>query len=173
MTVIDEDFKSDRYLAGFIDLIVAQVFGMFLLMIYTQNYSEKAMLAIPAIMAGFSMLQGLGGHLIAFYGTGFNLESNEDYITLWLIVCYILYYFLSETIFGTTIGKRKQNLKISKLEVEQNPNIFQISLRSLFRMFPFDGLIFMLFGYCIHDSWSKTRIIRVKKSSEDNEKSSK
>ncbi|MBO9199932.1 MULTISPECIES: RDD family protein [Niastella] len=79
-------------------------------------------------------------------------------IELFVVFCYLLYYYLSEAIFRQTFGKMITNSCVVSDGVElSNGRVF---LRTLCRLIPFDRIAF-LFGAKWHDRASRTAVVYV------------
>jgi len=71
---------------------------------------------------------------------------------------YLVYCFLSEAIFGQTLGKIATNSCVTG--IGYNPSADRILVRTLARLIPFDKLSF-LFGANCHDKTSNTSVVYV------------
>jgi putative Mn2+ efflux pump MntP len=86
------------------------------------------------------------------------VSPEATYILAFVI---FIYFFLSETLMGTTIGKAIFGLKVIDTKNWTKPNLFQILIRTLCRFIPFEGLSFISAkpnGW--HDSLSNTAVIK-------------
>jgi uncharacterized RDD family membrane protein YckC len=75
----------------------------------------------------------------------------------------ILYYLLSEALFGRTLGKLVTGTRVVA-ESGGRPAFWQILARSLYRFMPFEAFSFLTSrrpGW--HDRWSKTRVVTVRR----------
>jgi uncharacterized RDD family membrane protein YckC len=94
----------------------------------------------------------------------FRTQGNDNFYLLLIIVAiYILYYVLLEYFVGFTIGKFLNKTRIISLD-ETKPSFSQIVVRTFTRLIPF-GILTVLSPYqaAVHDLFSKTRVIRIKK----------
>lgn len=81
-------------------------------------------------------------------------EQILFYALIYQFVPFLLYWFISEYFFSATIGK-----KIFKLKVVATSNrFFQIFLRTLVRLLPFDLFFILINGKPLHDILSKTSV---------------
>jgi uncharacterized RDD family membrane protein YckC len=86
------------------------------------------------------------------------LDLNIDNtVTLLQIAAYPLYYFILESVFGTTIGKLLTKSKVIN-EYGTKPSPREILLRSVIRIIPFEQFSF-LSNNLWHDRWSKTWVV--------------
>jgi uncharacterized RDD family membrane protein YckC len=71
-----------------------------------------------------------------------------------------VYYSLMETVTnGKTIGKMVTGTKAIRVDSAEFTGKDAV-LRSLCRLVPFDSLC-ALFGYTLHDKWTKTRVVKL------------
>jgi uncharacterized RDD family membrane protein YckC len=97
--------------------------------------------------------------IIAFWD---NFIHSHPKNFLFVVLCiqflpFILYFFISEFIFTTTVGK-----KIMKLKIEYSGNKFFVFLiRTISRLIPLDLISFFLLkdDKLLHDYISKTRVV--------------
>mgnify|MGYP003595231409 CR=1 FL=1 len=81
-------------------------------------------------------------------------EQILFYALTYQFVPFLLYWFISEYFFSATIGK-----KIFKLKVVVTSNrFFQIFLRTLVRLLPFDLFLVLINEKPLHDKLSKTSV---------------
>lgn len=82
----------------------------------------------------------------------------EKYILLLLFLCY---YIIFETLTARTFGKRITGTKVVTIDY-QKPTFKHILIRTLLRFNPFD-LFSYAFGLSVgsHDYYSKTRVVKV------------
>lgn len=95
------------------------------------------------------------------------LTGDETKIELIEIIaypfCYFSYYFFFECLTGRTPGKMFSKSIVIQSNGEK-PTIRQIASRSILRLFPLDGLSFLLGSNIgIHDLLSQTRVVEVPK----------
>lgn len=93
-----------------------------------------------------------------------NLTRLED--ILYTSFLFIIYYFIMElSTNGRTIGKYITGTKTISIDGNK-PTTIQLIYRSLSRIVPFDPISF--FGETgWHDSWSETRVVKLKKYQEE------
>lgn len=105
--------------------------------------------------------------IVSFLAMPFAMVTNilhlitpeiEKYILLLLFLCY---YIIFETITSRTFGKRITRTKVVTIDY-QKPTFKHILLRTLLRFNPFD-LFSYAFGLSVgsHDYYSKTRVVKV------------
>ncbi|MBX7224768.1 MAG: RDD family protein [Chitinophagales bacterium] len=70
----------------------------------------------------------------------------------------VLYYFILEGIFGTTIGKLITQTRLVD-EEGNKPPLLNILIRSLSRIVPFESLSFFWSDNGWHDKWSNTYVV--------------
>jgi uncharacterized RDD family membrane protein YckC len=81
-----------------------------------------------------------------------------------MLTTYSLYYSLLEFYFGFTIGKLLNKTRVVSLNTKGKPNFSQVLIRTLTRLIPI-GFVTIVTPYraTVHDLFSKTRTIRIKK----------
>lgn len=84
---------------------------------------------------------------------------------------YILYYVIFEIRFQRTLGKMLTKTKVVTIN-EEVPSFTDIIIRSVLRIFPFDGFTFLLMPNGLHDRLSNTKVVKVNKKTTDNKASS-
>ena len=78
-----------------------------------------------------------------------------------LFVIYLGYYIIFETVKGRTLGKMVNKTLVVTFDLER-PNIKQVTIRTLLR-FPLALIWNRILVAPLHDVFSKTRVIRIKK----------
>lgn len=108
--------------------------------------------------------------LIDFYFVGFLIiiptfllwpkiiNNPKEYIITYQFICiliYILYFYILEKYYNTTLGKKLLKLKIIK---NKKSNFF---IRSVFKIVPFDIISFLFTkdGKFWHDIFSSTEVV--------------
>lgn len=122
-----------------------------------------ANLLLDSFIFGIPMgiLEFIFAEVLNAYGyDGTFFERHRDWI---IYPEFFLYYFCSECLFGTTLGKKITRTKIVTVD-GRKPSLRQCLIRSIVRFVPFEPLSFY-FGRPIgwHDSWSGTRVITKQK----------
>jgi len=85
-----------------------------------------------------------------------NQISNFGYFLQ--IVSAVLYFFISEMIFGKTFGKKLLKLKVEQSET--NNKFFTFFIRTISRLIPLDLVTFLIFeNELLHDKISKTKVV--------------
>ncbi|AMQ55263.1 RDD family protein [Algoriphagus sanaruensis] len=82
-----------------------------------------------------------------------------DELKGFLIFFYFFYYFISELLFGRTIGKLLTKTKVISIKNKLKPSFTQILVRTLCRAIPFYFLSQPLIGKGLHDHFSNTILI--------------
>ncbi len=77
-----------------------------------------------------------------------------------LIAIYYFYYLLCEFMFGQTIGKYFTHTKVVDLN-GRPPSFWNVLIRTLLRMVPFDFISYLVYSQGIHDKFSKTKLIKI------------
>ena len=77
-------------------------------------------------------------------------------------VNYFSYYFISELIFGRTIGKLFTKTKVVSVSNKGHPSIISVFIRSIIRLIPLDIISFLLFKKGWHDNFSNTTLTSTK-----------
>lgn len=112
--------------------------------------------------------------LIDFYFVGFLIiiptfllwpkiiNNPKEYIITYQFICiliYILYFYILEKYYNTTLGKKLLKLKIIK---NKKSNFF---IRSVFKIVPFDIISFLFTkdGKFWHDIFSYTEVVEIRK----------
>ena len=85
--------------------------------------------------------------------------SKED-LYLGLIAIYYLYYLVCEFMFGQTIGKWLTRTKVVGSD-ERPPSFWNVLVRTLLRMLPFDFISYLVYSQGIHDKFSRTKLIKL------------
>ena len=85
---------------------------------------------------------------------------SRDILYKIFIVTYYLYYFVSELAIGQTIGKFITKTKVVGLN-NQVPSFWNVLIRTLFRMIPFDCISYLIYSQGFHDKFSKTKLIKL------------
>jgi len=105
--------------------------------------------------------------MIEFINAVVNLTFNVDVIgflgPLFGLALSLLYYIVSEALFGRTLGKLVTGTRVVA-ESGGRAKLWQVVLRTLYRFVPFDALSFLSKrrpGW--HDRWSKTRVVRARR----------
>lgn len=88
-----------------------------------------------------------------------------------VIATYILYYVILEMRFQRTLGKMLTKTEVITIN-EEVPSFTDIIIRSVLRIFPFDGFTFLLMSNGLHDRLSNTKVVKVNKKTTDNKASS-
>ncbi len=97
--------------------------------------------------------------------TSFVEEGNDDDSLYIVIVLFsFIYYITFEGFLGTTPGK----LLLGNRVIEKEKDNTELTkgtalLRTFFRLIPFERIAFLL-GYRWHDNWSKTDVVKERKS---------
>ncbi|HUH74923.1 MAG TPA: RDD family protein [Chitinophagales bacterium] len=76
----------------------------------------------------------------------FSLKSNRKWSWIYIFItsfCYFFYYFLSESINGTTFGKSLLRLYVFEPENMEKPSESKILIRSFTRFLPFEALFYL------------------------------
>jgi uncharacterized RDD family membrane protein YckC len=103
---------------------------------------DSAVFIIVVIL--FSML--LNDHIV---------QKDLKYI---IILVYYLYYFIMEWTTGQTVGKIITKSKVVSSDTHQKPRVFNILIRTLCRLIPFDFFTYIFIPMGIHDRVSKTEL---------------
>lgn len=101
-------------------------------------------------------------YILAIVYWDYLLTSHSDQVLNFALflqfVPAFLYFFVSESIFDKTIGK-----KILKLKIEQtktNNKYLSIFVRTISRLIPLDLATFLIFeNELLHDKLSKTKVV--------------
>lgn len=97
--------------------------------------------------------------LIVFIAKISGVVINQK-ASLWILFSiYFIYYFLSETIKGTTLGKKLLGLYVFlNFGNNEKPSANVIFFRTLFRLIPFEAFVYLFVtdGSGLHDDHSKT-----------------
>jgi len=116
----------------------------------------------------FIIFQAANSLKFAFIDRGFDfsigISRGDEGFAVVILVTFLtlLYYFITEVIFNTTIGKTILGNVIVN-NVGEKPSIGQRIGRTFCRLIPFDALSF-LFGYRgWHDSITDTYVVKAKK----------
>jgi uncharacterized RDD family membrane protein YckC len=81
---------------------------------------------------------------------------------------WLLYMAICETFFQKTIGKFFTRTMLVGMDGNK-PRAGQVVTRTLIRLIPFEELSYFLFGYFLHDEWSKTAVVYEEPASEEEE----
>lgn len=73
---------------------------------------------------------------------------------------YFIYFFISEQIFGQTVGKKITNTRVVREDTKTKPSIIQILIRTIVRIIPLYFLSHPFIGKGLHDYFSKTILIK-------------
>ncbi|WP_370691872.1 RDD family protein [Rhodonellum sp.] len=99
--------------------------------------------------------------LIFVFASAFILRDFveiEDFRVL-MILIYYLYYFISETITGQTVGKMFTQTKVVGLTTNEKPKVLNILLRTALRLVPLEFISFLFYQNGFHDRFSKTKLV--------------
>ncbi|MDG1333595.1 MAG: RDD family protein [Crocinitomicaceae bacterium] len=90
-------------------------------------------------------------------------DTNRLALSIIVLIVYMIYYSTFEFYVGFTIGKLLNKTRVINID-DSKPTFQQILIRTLTRLIPF-GFITILTPYkgALHDLFSKTRTIRIKK----------
>jgi uncharacterized RDD family membrane protein YckC len=104
---------------------------------------------------------------LGFIGAVVNLTFNVDVLgflgPLFGIGVLLIYYIVSEALFGRTLGKLVTGTRVVA-ESGGPAKLWQVVLRTLYRFVPFEALSFLSKrrpGW--HDRWSKTRVVMARR----------
>lgn len=101
-------------------------------------------------------------YLSYYLNNSYTIDETKEERKLIVLTCLTMYYILSESIFGVTIGKIITKTKVVGLSGEK-PTIFQILIRSLCRLLPIDVISYLGWGSRgVHDIFSKTKLVSTK-----------
>ncbi len=78
-------------------------------------------------------------------------------ITIFCVLL-VVYYIISEGLFGTTLGKKASMSKVVDKDGKR-PNFLQVIVRSVVRLFPLDFILIPFTDRTLHDIASKTFIV--------------
>ena len=105
--------------------------------------------------------------VIGIIGAVVNLTFNVDVIgylgPLFSIAVFLLYYIVSEALFGRTLGKLVTGTRVVA-ESGGPAKLWQVVLRTLYRFVPMEPLSFLSKrrpGW--HDRWSNTRVVMARR----------
>jgi len=90
--------------------------------------------------------------LQSFYG--------KDTLKWLMISFYYFYYLLLELISGQTIGKMITKTKVVSTSGKK-AKTFNIVLRTILRMIPFDFVSYLIYEKGIHDHFSNTKLVKL------------
>lgn len=100
------------------------------------------------------------GFFVFGMATLFQEQVSQDVFRSICILCYFLYFFLMESIFGKTIGKIFTKTIVVTKDHYQKPSIIQVFIRTISRLIPFYFLSYLVTGKGMHDHFSKTILIQ-------------
>ncbi len=90
-------------------------------------------------------------------------DSWGQYNLIILALVQFAYFSLFELVTGRTPGKFFNRTKVVSTDGSK-PNVSQILIRSLVRYIPFEFItIFTLYNRCLHDMFSQTWVVKIKK----------
>jgi uncharacterized RDD family membrane protein YckC len=110
----------------------------------------------------------LAATLLAFALRVVSIAVNVDVVQstgpLFGLGVVFLYYFVSEALFGQTLGKLVTGTRVVTESGERAP-LYLVLFRSIYRFVPLEPLsIFSRRRLMWHDLWSKTRVVRVRRA---------
>ena len=85
--------------------------------------------------------------------------SKEDLYPIFIVI-YYLYYLVCEFLLGQTIGKYITQTKVVGSN-DLPPSFWNVLVRTLLRMVPFDFISYIVYSQGIHDKFSKTKLIKL------------
>lgn len=85
--------------------------------------------------------------------------SRQDLFPVFITI-YYLYFLVCEFMFGQTIGKYLTKTKVVGSD-ERPPSFWNVLVRTLLRMLPFDFISYLVYSQGIHDKFSKTKLIKL------------
>lgn len=89
------------------------------------------------------------------------LDPFKFFILFW--GWYFIYYFISELFTHTTLGKRIFKIRVINNRNGEDAGFVPIFFRTLTRLLLIEGLS-LLFSYeALHDNWSGTAVVRMRK----------
>jgi uncharacterized RDD family membrane protein YckC len=92
----------------------------------------------------------------------FNIISTREILFVnrtTVLVVFISYFILTENIFQKTLGKVITKTKVVNLDGEK-PNFVDITIRTVSRLIPLDGISYLYSISGFHDKLSKTIVIK-------------
>ena len=89
-------------------------------------------------------------------------EGGFELFPLYLLVLYVFYYWVFESLFQKTLGKLVTKTKVVS-EDGQKPSTGELFTRSLSRVIPFEAFSFFFSNKGWHDTISKTYVVKDKK----------
>lgn len=103
----------------------------------------------------------LPAYVIISYYIPSILEKNSIEFNILFYSVFFCYYFLSELLFGKTVGKLlTKTVVVSK--GGNKPSVLSLIFRTLIRMIPIEGFAFLFGSAGLHDLLSKTIVIKEK-----------
>lgn len=128
---------------------------------------------INTLVDGFllNLLSTAGGALVgAVYGASIGRQfEDSDETTVFIVgfligmFCYAMYYVAFEVTFGRTPAKYLTGTKVVRKDGAA-PTLGQVFGRTMIRFIPIEALSFLFSRHPVrwHDSWSGTRVVRIK-----------
>ena len=130
---MNKESKLKRLVNFMIDSVIIGILG--LLVFYIMSY----------IFLKYKLTSRLGeGKLIS--------------IDMFLIIIAFLYYFISESVLGKTIGKYITRTKVVNVKGEL-PSVISIFLRTILRLIPLDPISYLFNSVGWHDKFSSTYLV--------------
>jgi uncharacterized RDD family membrane protein YckC len=85
-------------------------------------------------------------------------EGKLISIDVFLLIIAFMYYFISESMFGRTVGKYITSTKVvnSKGNI---PSVISIFLRTIIRLIPLDSITYLFDSVVWHDKYSLTYLV--------------
>lgn len=87
------------------------------------------------------------------------IDRDSMYWDILFSALYVAYYFVSEYFFGRTIGKWVTKILVVTKDGAR-PTASKTFLRSIGRLIPFEGLLYLFFPWLLHDLLSGTIVIK-------------
>lgn len=110
------------------------------------NVTEFSPKELPELPIWWKRLFGILIDLIVIY-LMMSIETiinGTKYLDNLFVVTIFVYFFISETIFQTTIGKSIFGLKVYNAKTGKKPKIWQLWIRTAMRYFPLDFVSYFL-----------------------------
>ena len=114
-------------------------------------------------LVGILLMSLLAGILLAIVSVVLRIDVEELTGSGFGFSIPVLYYLVSEALFGRTLGKLVTGTRVVA-ESGGRPAFWQVLARSLYRFVPFEAFSFLSRrrpGW--HDRWSKTRVVIVRR----------
>lgn len=131
---------------------------------YTDYHEPSVWLRLRNWAIDNLMIMALFAVPIVAFAMEFSDKNDEESVQIWqfgfYVVALILYFFLSESLFGTTAGKAITGTRVYD-EEGSKATIPQLLGRTLVRVVPLEPLSFVM-NKNWHDSWSGTRVFLLK-----------